>query len=43
MLQIIDNKRVSMTPDEHQMYQKIIQSYTTQFIKGEDLFVDLFD
>lgn len=43
MLQIIDNKRVDMTADEHQMYQKIVHSYTTQFVKGEDLFVDLFE
>lgn len=43
MIQIIDNKKVEMTPDEHQMYQKIVKSYTTTSNKGEDLFMDLFE
>lgn len=43
MIQIIDNKKVEMTPDEHQMYLKIVKSYTTSFNKGEDLFIDLFE
>jgi len=32
-----------MTPDEHQMYLKIVKSYTTMTNKGEDLFIDLFE
>lgn len=43
MIQIIDNKKVEMTPDEHQMYLKIVKSYTNLNNKGEDLFIDLFE
>lgn len=43
MIQIIDNKKVEMTPDEHQMYQRIVKSYTNLTNKGEDLFIDLFE
>jgi hypothetical protein len=43
MIQIIDNKKMEMTPDEHQMFQRIVKSYTTATNKGEDLFVDLFE
>jgi hypothetical protein len=43
MIQIIDNKKVEMTPDEHQLYQRIVKSYTTQTNRGEDLFIDLFE
>lgn len=43
MIQIIDNKKVEMTPDEHQMYQRIVHSYTNLTNKGEDLFIDLFE
>lgn len=43
MIQIIDNKKVEMTPDEHQMYLKIVKSYTNLTNKGEDLFIDLFE
>ena len=43
MIQIIDSKKVEMTPDEHQMYLKIVKSYTTLTNKGEDLFIDLFE
>lgn len=42
-LKIIDNKKVEMTNDEWNMYQKIVQSYTTASNKGEDLFIDLFE
>ena len=40
---IINNKRVELTNDEWQMYQKIVKSYTTLTNKGEDLFIDLFE
>src|SRR5271170_4033144 len=43
MIQIIDNKKIEMTPDEHQLYQRIVKSYTTSTNRGEDLFVDLFE
>lgn len=43
MIQIIDNKKVEMTADEHILYMKIVKSYTTVTNKGEDLFIDLFE
>lgn len=42
-IRIIDNKKVDVTEDEWNMYQKIVQSYTTPTNKGEDLFIDLFE
>jgi len=42
-LRVIDNKRVDLTYDEDQMYQKIVASYTSLTNKGEDLFIDLFE
>lgn len=42
-IHIIDNKRVEMTSDEFDMYQKIVKSYTDITGKGEDLFIDLFE
>ncbi len=42
-IQIIDNKKVEMTSDEWDMYQKIVKSYTDLTGKGEDLFIDLFE
>lgn len=43
MIRIIDNKKVEMTNDEWNMYEKICQSYTTTTNKGQDLFIDLFE
>lgn len=43
MIQIIDSKKVEMTPDEHQLYQKIVASYTSLNNNGESLFIDLFE
>lgn len=42
-IKIIDNKRIDLTVDEWNMYQKIVRSYTTATSKGEDLFIDLFE
>lgn len=42
-LYIIDNKKINLTEDEYDMYQKICKSYTTNFYKGSDLFKDLFE
>jgi hypothetical protein len=42
-MRIIDNKRVDMTDEEWDMYQKIVKSYTDLTGKGEDLFIDLFE
>ena len=40
---IIDNKRIDLTYDEINMYNKIVASYTNSTNKGEDLFMDLFE
>jgi hypothetical protein len=40
---IVDHKKLDMTDDEYNMYQKIVRSYTTATNKGEDLFIDLFE
>ena len=42
-MKVIDNKRIDLTVDEWNMYQKIVRSYTTATSKGEDLFIDLFE
>lgn len=42
-IKIVDNKKVDMTEDEFNMYQKIVKSYATISNKGEDLFIDLFE
>ena len=42
-IRVVDNKRLDMTGDESQMYDKIVKSYTTLTNKGEDLFIDLFE
>ena len=42
-LRVIDNKKVDLTMDELNMYDKIVKSYTTTTNKGEDLFIDLFE
>ena|ERR1700690_4319331 len=43
MIRVVDNKRLDMTDDEFNLYQKIVKSYTTLTNKGEDLFQDLFE
>jgi hypothetical protein len=43
MIHIIDNKKIDLTNDEWNLYQKIIRSYTSEFNKGTDLFIDLFE
>lgn len=43
VLHIIDNKRIDLTQDEWNLYQKIVKSYTQGSNKGEDLFIDLFE
>ena len=42
-MQVIDNKKVDMTNDEHLMYQSIVKSYTSTTSRGEDFFADLFE
>ena len=43
VFKIIDNKKVDLTHDEIQMYDRIVKSYTNLTNKGEDLFTDLFE
>jgi hypothetical protein len=42
-IHVVDNKKIEMTQDEWDMYNKIVKSYTTATNKGEDLFQDLFE
>lgn len=42
-VRIIDNKKISLTNEEWDMYQKICRSYDAPNRKGEDFFVDLFE
>src|ERR1700722_11898969 len=43
-VRVVDNKRLDMTNDEWNLYQKIIKSYATQQINdGSFLFHDLFE
>lgn len=42
-IRVVDNKKLDMTEDEFNMYQKIVKSYTSINMKGEDLFIDLFE
>jgi hypothetical protein len=45
MLRIIDNKRIDLTNDEWEMYNKICQAYDVERrgISGKELFTDLFE
>jgi len=42
-IRIIDNKKIEVTADEWDMYEKICRSYDRPNYKGEELFVDLFE
>lgn len=42
-LRIIDNKRIEMTDDEWNLYEKICHSYDDINFKGEFLFKGLFE
>lgn len=42
-IRVVNNRKLEMTDDEWDMYQKIVQSYTDMTGKGEDLFIDLFE
>lgn len=43
MVKIIDNKKISLTTEEWEMYQSICRSYDRPNFKGEELFKDLFE
>lgn len=42
-IRIIDNKKVSLTAPEWDMYQSICRGYDRPNFKGEDLFKNLFE
>lgn len=42
-IRIIDNKKISMTNEEWQLYESIVKSYTNNNVNGKDLFIDLFE
>lgn len=42
-MRVIDYKKIDLTEDEWQMYNKICRSYDRPNFKGEDLFSDLFE
>jgi hypothetical protein len=42
-IRVVDNKKLDMTQDEWNMFERICKSYTTATNKGEDLFIDLFE
>lgn len=42
-IRVVNNRKLEMTDDEWDIYQKIVQSYTDVTGKGEDLFIDLFE
>jgi hypothetical protein len=39
---IVDNQKLDMSDNEWVLYQKIVASYTNQYQRGQDLFIDLF-
>lgn len=43
MIRIIDNKKIELTNDEFDQYDKICKGYDRQNFKGSDLFKGLFD
>ncbi len=43
MIRIIDNKKVDITDDEWNMYQKICKDYDSTTREGKFLFQDLFE
>ena len=43
-IRIIDKKKIELTEDEWNMYQKIVAAYSRPpYQKGEDFFIDLFE
>jgi hypothetical protein len=42
-IKIIDNKKISLTQEEWDMYQSICRSYDRPNFKGEELFKNLFE
>jgi hypothetical protein len=42
-IQIIDHKKISITDDEYDFYQKLCREYDRSNFKGEQLFVDHFE
>lgn len=42
-MRVIDSKKIDITNDEWDLYEKICASYTNLTNNGRDLFIDLFE
>lgn len=43
MLRIINNKKINLTEEEYNLYEKLCKTYTRNHFDGKDLFNDLFE
>lgn len=43
MLRIINNKRIDLTQEEFELYEKLCKTYSRDHFDGKDLFIDLFE
>lgn len=43
MLRIINNKRIDLTQEEFELYEKLCKTYSRDHFDGKDLFNDLFE
>ncbi len=43
MLRIINNRRIDLTQEEFDLYEKLCKTYSRDHFDGKDLFIDLFE
>lgn len=43
MLRLINHKRIDLTQEEFDLYEKLCKTYSRDNFDGKDLFVDLFE
>lgn len=43
MLRLINNKRIDLTQEEFDLYEKLCKTYSRDNFDGKDLFVELFE
>ena len=43
MLRVINNKRIDLTHEEFELYEKLCKTYSRDHFDGKDLFIDLFE
>lgn len=43
MLRLINNKRIDLTQEEFDLYEKLCKTYSRDHFDGKDLFIDLFE